>query len=63
MTTQSTAGFKGTPVYVPPEIWENNEYTKAGDVYAFSIVVYEILTLEEPFKNFNIMMMCKKVAI
>lgn len=40
-------------IYMPPENWNNNEYSKPGDVYAFSIIVYEILTLEEPFKNMS----------
>ena len=62
MTTQSMAGFKGTPIYVPPESWETGEYTKAGDVYAFSIIVYEIMTVEEPFKDFTIPMIFSKVV-
>lgn len=40
----SSLGIKGTPLYISPEIWEKNEYTKACDVYAFSIIVYEIMT-------------------
>ena len=45
------SGFKGTPAYVAPEIWKYNDYQKAGDVYAFSLIVYEIMTNEKPFKN------------
>lgn len=37
---------KGTPVYIAPEIWTDYEYSKASDVYAFAIIVYEILTNE-----------------
>ena len=32
---QSAVGFKGTPIYCAPEVWLNNEYSKAGDVYSF----------------------------
>lgn len=37
--------------YVPPEILEECEYTKEGDIYAFAMIVYELLTTERPFKK------------
>ena len=40
----SESTIKGTPLYMAPEIWGNQEYSKASDVYAFGIVVYEIIT-------------------
>lgn len=39
----------GTYAYIAPEIYENVEYSKASDVYAFSLIVYEILTNKKPF--------------
>lgn len=36
--------IKGTPMYISPEKWEKTEYIKAGDVYAFGIFLYEIVT-------------------
>lgn len=47
----SSSGVKGTPSYIPPEVWEGNDWTEAGDVYSFSIVSYEILTGKNPFEN------------
>lgn len=51
--------FRGTPTHASPEIWKKSEYTKASDVYAFSLTVFEIMTNDKPFKNikgiFNIM--------
>ena len=44
-------GLKGTPIFFAPEIWQEYKYSKASDVYAFAFIVYEILTLNEPFKN------------
>lgn len=29
----------GTPLYLAPEIWEKYEYSNAGDVYAFAIIL------------------------
>lgn len=43
----------GTPVYLAPEIWKKNAYSAAGDVYAFSLIVYEIMTNEIPLKGFD----------
>lgn len=47
--TDQTQEIKGTPIYVSPEIWENNDYSSAGDVYAFAFIVYEILTGKKPY--------------
>ena len=63
MTSQSSVGFKGTPIYSAPEIWFNGEYSKAIDVYAFSIIFYETFSIEEPFKNYKIGMLYSKVII
>ena len=63
MTSQSTIGFKGTPIYIAPEIWQDKKYTKAGDVYAFAMIVYELLTHNEPFKDYNFFTLFSKVII
>lgn len=49
-----TSGFKGTYAYCSPEIMRNQIYTKAGDVYAFGMTVYEILTAENLFEGCNV---------
>ncbi|KAK8834314.1 hypothetical protein M9Y10_000521 [Tritrichomonas musculus] len=59
---QSAVGFKGTPIYCAPEVWLKNEYSKAGDVYSFSIIVYELLTLDEPFENLNFFTLYSKIV-
>ncbi|KAK8839039.1 hypothetical protein M9Y10_032505 [Tritrichomonas musculus] len=51
MTNQSMSGIKGNPCYSAPEVLQMNEYSKAGDVYSFAFLVYEIVTNEVPFKN------------
>ncbi|KAK8899348.1 hypothetical protein M9Y10_001662 [Tritrichomonas musculus] len=51
MSIQSSIGTKGTPIYIAPEIWEKSEYSPASDVYAFGLIVYEIITNDEPFKD------------
>ncbi|KAK8838600.1 hypothetical protein M9Y10_033232 [Tritrichomonas musculus] len=46
---ESSTGFKGTILYSSPEALFDGEYTKSGDVYSFSMIIYEIITNEKPF--------------
>lgn len=46
--TNQTQEIKGTPIYISPEIWEEKDYSNAGDVYAFAFIVYEIITGKKP---------------
>ena len=45
------SGQKGTIPFMSPEIIGECKYTKAGDVYAFGVIVYQIITNEELFKG------------
>lgn len=47
------SAFKGTPIYMAPEILQNEQYTKSSDVYAFAIIVYQIITGKIPFENLD----------
>ena len=62
MSTASTKGIKGTLVYIPPETFDDWEYTKEGDVYAFGMIVYEIMTTERPFNNCTFREFIEKVT-
>lgn len=53
MAYQSKQNLKGTPIYMALEIWKTQKYGKEGDAYSFSLVVYEIVTNEIPFKDFK----------
>ena len=45
--------YKGTPAYIPPETWQHHIYSKAGDVYSFGLIVYEIMIGVTPFNGYN----------
>lgn len=40
----------GTPAYLAPERWQGQSATVQSDIYAFGIMMVEILTGERPFK-------------
>lgn len=61
MTADSTTMIKGTALYIAPEIWTDMEYSPACDVYSFAIIVYEIMTCQEPWKNLNMLQIHNKV--
>lgn len=41
----------GTPIYMAPEIFEGDEYTEKIDVYAFSILLYELYCSKRPYST------------
>ena len=49
----SMTGQVGTPLYMAPELYESDDdnYGPGVDVYAFSILAYEIVTGQEPFSE------------
>jgi serine/threonine protein kinase/tetratricopeptide (TPR) repeat protein len=46
--TLTALGVAGTPAYMAPELFRGEPPSKATDVYAFGIVVYEMLTGQLP---------------
>ncbi|KAK8834976.1 hypothetical protein M9Y10_018679 [Tritrichomonas musculus] len=43
----------GTPSFISPEIYTSSKYTKAGDVYAYGILLYQLITLQTPFEGYS----------
>lgn len=41
----------GTPMWMAPEIIMGKKYTEKADVYAFGIILWEILTRAEPYED------------
>lgn len=61
-SVKSISKIKGTPKYISPEIWNKYEYTKSCDTYAFGIIMFEILTLENPFEKIDYFQLQIKVC-
>ncbi|RHZ69651.1 hypothetical protein Glove_281g33 [Diversispora epigaea] len=41
----------GSIPYIPPEVLRGNKFTREGDIYSFSGIMYEIVTAQRPFSD------------
>lgn len=49
--TQTGAGLVGTPTYMSPEQWNDQDLDARSDVYAFSVLAYQLLAGRVPFQG------------
>jgi len=40
----------GTPYYASPEVWSGKPYDFKSDIWSLGCVIYEVATLNPPFK-------------
>ena len=63
---QETARFthtsQGTPAWMAPELFDNNAYSNASDVYAYGIVLWEMVSREIPFKEKTFLQIMRSVC-
>lgn len=58
----AAADNKSAIIYLSPEAFSQSEFTKAGDVYSFAMIAYEIMSDEEPFKELTFDKIVQKVS-
>lgn len=52
-TKKEKHGPIGTPLWMAPEVLMNKEYDEKADVYSFGIVLWEILTAQDPWQEID----------
>lgn len=52
----------GTPLYIAPEVWEKKPYNDKCDVWALGVLVYEMMTLEYPFRGRKVRDLAEQVC-
>ncbi len=43
----------GTPIYMAPEVMTTKNYSKEADIYSFGILLWVIITQQQPYAAFN----------
>lgn len=54
-------GMLGTCHWMAPEVLISSKYTQKADVYSFSIILYEVITREYPYRGIRPNQICEKV--
>lgn len=63
--TQSASAnksFVGTILYSCPEMVQNKKLTVKADVWSLGAIMYELLTLEQPFKGDNPLLIANNIV-
>jgi len=55
-----TSGLMGSPFYMAPEQWSDDEPDARADIYSLGIILYQMLSGEVPFKGSSIPSIMKK---
>lgn len=52
----------GSPMYLSPEIIDQQQYSYSTDVWSYGVLIYEVAMLEPPFKGTNICQLAFKIV-
>lgn len=55
-----TSGLMGSPFYMAPEQWSDEEPDSRADIYSLGVILYQLLCGEVPFKGSSIPSIMKK---
>jgi serine/threonine protein kinase len=62
-TVTKTATMAGTMAYDAPEVLDDENWTRAGDVYSFAVLVFEAVTGEVPWTGSNLKHIYRAVVL
>lgn len=61
-TLQNAETVVGTPYYISPEICRSEPYSFKSDVWSLGCVLYELCTLDYPFRGMNLLNLVHKIV-
>ncbi|KAF2366546.1 Serine-threonine/tyrosine-protein kinase catalytic domain [Trinorchestia longiramus] len=53
--------IRGTPAWMAPELLTKGEVSAKCDVYSYAIILWEMLTSEQPFKGYDVLQILESV--
>ncbi|MDC0713173.1 SUMF1/EgtB/PvdO family nonheme iron enzyme [Stigmatella sp. ncwal1] len=60
-TPPEDAGTAGTPLYLAPELWRGEPASRASDVYALGVLLYELATGHAPYEEVPLAQLARTV--
>jgi NIMA (never in mitosis gene a)-related kinase len=54
--------FVGTILYSSPEIVQSQTYTNKADIWSLGCIIYELMTLKQPFSGNNPLSIAQKIV-
>lgn len=55
--------MQGTPTHMAPELFTSGHLSKASDVYAFGVLLFEIVTGQRAYTGTSVPLLPHKVAV
>jgi formylglycine-generating enzyme required for sulfatase activity len=55
-----TTGLMGSPLYMAPEQWSDDELDNRADIYSLGVILYQMLTGDVPFKGSSLPKIMRK---
>jgi len=53
-TKKDSFGPRGTAIWMAPEVMKGEEFGKTVDVYSFGLILWEMFTFEDPFRQYEV---------
>ena len=60
--TEVLTSLKGTPLYMAPEVVQEQPYTHTADLWSLGVILYELATGSPPFSAANLISLIDHIS-
>ena len=60
--TEVLTSLKGTPLYMAPEVVQEQPYTHTADLWSLGVILYELSTGSPPFSAANLLTLVEHIS-